>query len=50
MNFGASEMLIILAVVVLLFGASRLPGLARSVGEAQRELKRASQGDTSDIH
>jgi sec-independent protein translocase protein TatA len=49
MNFGASELLIVFALVVLLFGASRLPSLARSLGEAQRELKRASQGDAPDI-
>ncbi|CAN5659990.1 hypothetical protein BH18ACT15_BH18ACT15_12270 [soil metagenome] len=33
------ELLIILLIVLLLFGASRLPKLARSLGEAGRELK-----------
>jgi sec-independent protein translocase protein TatA len=49
MNFGAPELLIVLAVIVLLFGARRLPSLARSLGEAQRELKKASVGEPSDI-
>lgn len=40
MNLGPTELLIILVIVLLLFGASRLPRLARSLGEAQRELKR----------
>ncbi len=36
---GGFELLIVLVVVLLLFGASRLPKLARSLGEAGRELK-----------
>jgi len=39
-NLGVPELLIILAVVVLLFGATRLPKLARSVGQAQKEFKK----------
>lgn len=33
------ELLIILLVVVLLFGTSKLPKLARSIGQAQSEFK-----------
>lgn len=33
------ELLIILFVIVLLFGAAKLPKLARSLGQAQREFK-----------
>jgi sec-independent protein translocase protein TatA len=36
---GGPELLIVLVIVLLLFGASRLPKLARSLGEAGRELK-----------
>jgi sec-independent protein translocase protein TatA len=36
---GASEWLIILLVVLVLFGGSQLPKLARSLGQAQREFK-----------
>ena len=39
MGLGGPELLIVLAIVVLIFGTSRLPKLARSFGEAQRELK-----------
>jgi sec-independent protein translocase protein TatA len=34
------EWIVVLAVVVLLFGASQLPKLARSLGQAQKEFKR----------
>lgn len=40
MNLGAPELLIILVVVLLIFGGSRLPKLARSLGKAQQEFKR----------
>jgi len=39
MGLGAPEILIILAVVLLLFGSTRLPKLARSLGEASSEFK-----------
>ena len=38
-GLGAPELVIILVVVLLLFGTSRLPKLARSIGEASREFK-----------
>jgi sec-independent protein translocase protein TatA len=45
MNLGTPELLIILVVVLLLFGASRLPKLARSLGEAKREFERGNIAD-----
>ena len=42
MNLGAPELLIILAVVMLLFGAAKLPKLARSLGESAKEFKNAT--------
>jgi sec-independent protein translocase protein TatA len=39
-NIVGPELLIVLAVVALLFGSSRLPQLARSVGSAKREFER----------
>ncbi|SDO57910.1 Sec-independent protein translocase subunit TatA/TatB [Lentzea jiangxiensis] len=46
MPLGTTEILLILLVVVLLFGASRLPKLARSLSDARRELRRG--GDEHD--
>lgn len=39
MNLGATELIIILVIVMLVFGSSRLPKLARSLGQAQKEFK-----------
>ena len=39
MNLGPTELLIILVVVLLLFGSTRLPKLARSIGQASKEFK-----------
>ncbi|MEK6279911.1 MAG: twin-arginine translocase TatA/TatE family subunit [Acidobacteriota bacterium] len=38
-NLGPTELLIIAAVVFLLFGATRLPQLAKSLGQSKRAFK-----------
>jgi sec-independent protein translocase protein TatA len=43
-NFGAPEVLFLLLIVLLLFGASRLPKLARSFGQASKEFKEGVPG------
>lgn len=40
---GGPELLILGGIVVLLFGANKIPELARSVGKAEGELKRGRQ-------
>lgn len=39
--------ILILAVVVLLFGASRIPQFAKSLGMARREFEKGAKGDES---
>ncbi len=39
-NLGATELLIVLVVILVLFGGAKLPKLARSLGQAQNEFKR----------
>ena len=39
-RIGAPELLIILVVVLLLFGAAKLPGLARSLGASAKEFRK----------
>ena len=49
MNLGGPEIIILLAVVLLLFGSSKVPQLARSLGSAKREFETAQkEGDTAD--
>jgi len=44
-GIGMPELLVILLILFLLFGARRLPELARGLGKAIREFKKASQED-----
>lgn len=44
LGLGVPELLIILAVVLLLFGGSRLAGIGRSSGRAIREFKEETKG------
>ena len=39
-NFGMPEIIVILLVILLFFGAKRLPELARSLGKSLREFKK----------
>lgn len=39
-GLGYQELLIILVIVLILFGASRLPELARSLGSSVKEFKK----------
>ena len=41
MHIGMTEILLILFIILLLFGAKRIPEIARSLGKATREFKRA---------
>jgi sec-independent protein translocase protein TatA len=48
-DLGWPELVIILAIVLLLFGATRLPKIARSIGQSGRELKDGfSEGKAGD--
>jgi sec-independent protein translocase protein TatA len=41
-NIGIGQAAIVLLVVVLLFGAKKIPELAKSLGKASKEFKNAS--------
>ena len=43
MSLSIYEILIILAVVLILFGAKKIPELARSIGRASYEFKKAKE-------
>jgi len=42
LNLGPTELIIVLLIVMLLFGAARLPKLAKSLGESAKEFKNAT--------
>lgn len=47
-NLGGWELVIIIGVLVLLFGAKRLPDMARSIGQSARVFKGEMKGMRSD--
>jgi sec-independent protein translocase protein TatA len=47
-GLGTQELLIILVIVLVLFGASRLPDLARSLGSSMKEFKKGMNEVTKD--
>lgn len=50
-NIGFSELVVILLILMLVFGASRLPKLGESMGKAIRNFKRAvAQNENIEVH
>ncbi len=41
-SFGGMEILIVLLVILLFFGAKRIPELARGIGQGMNEFRKAS--------
>ena len=44
-NIGGSELVIALVIILLLFGAKRIPELAKGLGSGVREFRKGSRGD-----
>ena len=49
MNLGGGEIFIILVIVLLLFGAKRIPELAKGLGKGMREFKDAMNGVEKEV-
>ena len=47
-GLGGPELMIILVIILLLFGGSKLPALAKGLGESVREFKKASKEASED--
>ena len=45
LDFGAPELIIILAIVLLLFGGKKLPEVSRALGDSMKELRKGLNGD-----
>lgn len=48
MSLGVPELLIILVIILVLFGASRLPGIAKSLGSSAKEFRKGLEDDDDD--
>ena len=49
LKFGMGELVVILLIVLLLFGASRLPEIAKALGKSIKEFKKAGKEAKNDI-
>lgn len=47
-RLGLPELLIILFIIILIFGANRLPDIGRGIGRAIRNFKDSSKDDNRD--
>ena len=47
-GLGLPEMLLVLVIIILVFGASRLPELGRGFGEGIRNFKRSVRDEPAD--
>ena len=47
-RIGLPELLIILAIIIVVFGANRLPGLGKGIGSAIRNFKDGIKDETAD--
>ncbi|MBS1806567.1 MAG: twin-arginine translocase TatA/TatE family subunit [Acidobacteria bacterium] len=48
-GLGTTELIVILVILLLLFGSSRLPGLAKGMGESIRNFKKAVNDDKEEL-
>ena len=49
-GIGAPELLVIFVVALIVLGPERLPEVARALGKAMAELRRATSGLTDELH
>lgn len=50
MNVGGQELILILLIVLVLFGAKKLPELARGMGQAIKEFQKAKDEFSDELH
>ena len=49
LGMGSTELLIVLAICLLLFGSAKLPKLARSMGSSVNEFKKGMKDGADDV-
>ncbi|MEY2521026.1 MAG: sec-independent protein translocase protein TatA [Verrucomicrobiota bacterium] len=50
MNVGGPDLIIILLIILVLFGAKKLPDLARGMGQAIKEFQKAKDEFSDELH
>ena len=50
MNIGGQELILLLLIVLVLFGAKKLPELARGMGQAIKEFQKAKDEFSDELH
>jgi sec-independent protein translocase protein TatA len=50
MNIGAQELIVVLLIVLLLFGAKKLPELARGLRQAVKEFQKSNDEFSDELH
>ena len=48
-SVGPTELIILLTIILLLFGAKRIPELAKGLGSGVREFKRGTSGEADEM-
>jgi sec-independent protein translocase protein TatA len=49
-NLGGGEIIVILVLILILFGAKRIPELAKGLGTGIKEFKKATREVTDEVH
>jgi sec-independent protein translocase protein TatA len=49
-NLGGGEIILILAIILILFGAKKLPELAKGLGQGIKEFKKATDKASEGLH
>src|SRR5438270_864221 len=50
MNLAGPDLMVILLIILVLFGAKKLPELARGMGQALKEFQKAKNDFTDELH
>src|SRR6478735_7762962 len=50
MNIGGQELILLLLIILVLFGAKKLPELARGMGQAIKEFQKAKDEFSDELH